>query len=205
MTIPFRNALFVLASIFAGFLSGLLDPLIFGVHGAIVGGVISCTALFLQPRHRSHINPPLMVWIPFGLGIAAAATATVLIAIYHLFLPNEGSNLDFNMNPISTPMRFATILCYTAPLLMFYRERTQGRSRAWAWFMAGPAMGAMIRSLGYNQIGTILFNLTLGALPFALLWLLSAFLADPAWTQRRWTRCAKPCSAAEEAEAAPTR
>ena len=182
MTIQFRNTVFVLAGAVAGFLSGLTNPLVFGVRGAIVGAVLSGATILLRPRLNAPGSASPPDWITVGLGIAAAAVATALIAGWHLFLPDEGRNMDFQMSPLSTPMRFATILCYTVPLLMFYRERARGKARAWAWFFGGPIVAALIRAWGYHQPGTLPFNLALGALPFSLLWLLAARLTDPAWT-----------------------
>ncbi len=191
MTVPVRNLLFVLAGTLAGFLSGLMNPLVFGARGAMVGYLLSAAVVFLQPRRQKPGTPP-PAWAAMGLAIAAAALATGLIAAWHLFLPDEGRNIDFQMAPLSVPARFATILCYTVPLLLFYRERQLGRSRAWAWFFAAPVLGALVRAWGYHQMGTIPFNLAIGALPFVLLWLLAAAIADPAWTPSRWERCSNP-------------
>ena len=186
MTIPVRNVVFMLASALAGFLSGLTNPLVFGARGAIVGYLLSAAVVLLQPRRRSSNAPPPRAWTIVGLGIATSALATALISGWHLFLPDEGHNVDFQMDPLSVPARFATILCYAVPLLLFYQNKRLGRARAWGWFFAAPVLGALIRSWGYHQVGTMPFNFLIGALPGGMLWVRAAVFTDPAWTSERW-------------------
>jgi len=192
MTIPFRNALFVLAGALAGFLSGFTLPLAYGARGAILGATISAGALLLRPRRNYSGVKIATPQVTAGLSIAVTTVAVTAIYLWHLIVPAEKQNLDFSIPHLSVPFQFATCLSFALPLLLFYRERQANRQRAWAWILVAPFLGAGIRSWGLHQVDSILFTLLFGALPFVLLWLLAAIIADPAWTKRRWDRCLKP-------------
>ncbi|HPR69374.1 MAG TPA: hypothetical protein PLJ99_08805, partial [Kiritimatiellia bacterium] len=58
MSLTQRKVLFVLVAAAAGFISGLLVPLVFGVRGAILGGALAIGALFLHPRPGDGTRPP---------------------------------------------------------------------------------------------------------------------------------------------------
>lgn len=192
MTIQFRNTLFVLAGAFAGFLSGFTLPLAYGARGAILGAAISAGALFLRPRRRPSGEEIASPRATAALSIAVAMVAVAAIYLWHLQVPIEKQNLDFSIPPLSIQLQFATCLSFALPLLLFYRERQANRRRAWAWILVAPLLGAGVRSWGFHHIDSIPFTLLFGALPFVLLWLLAAIIADPAWTKRRWERCVKP-------------
>ena len=192
MTIQFRNMLFVLVGAFAGFLSGFTLPLAYGARGAILGATISAGALFLRPRRNYFGEKIASPQATAGLSIAVTIVAVTAIYLWHLKVPIEKQNVDFSIPPLSVQLQFATCLSFALPLLLFYRERQANRQRAWAWILVAPFLGAGIRSWGFHHIDSIPFTLLFGALPFVLLWLLAAIIADPAWTKRRWDRCLKP-------------
>ena len=194
MTIQFRNVLFVLAGACAGLLSGFTLPLAYGARGAILGATISAGALFLRPRRKCSGDKKASPQTTAGLAIAVTMVAVAGIYLWHLQVPIERQNVDFSIPPLSIQLQFATCLSFALPLLLFYRERQARRRRAWAWIIVAPCLGAGVRSWGFHQMDYIPFTLLFGALPFVLLWLLAAIIADPAWTKRRWDRCAKPPS-----------
>ena len=185
MSPALRNSFFVLAGALAGFLSGLFQPLAFGGRGAILGALLSGGAVFLRPVRTAAGEQAPKPERALLLALVVAALATGLMYVWHLFLPDEGRNLDFRMDPLASPARFAACLALAWPLFRFYRARLAGGRGTWAWFAAAPLSSSLIRAIGYRQIGTAPFILLMGALPFVLLWLLAALLADPAWTKRR--------------------
>lgn len=191
MNLPFRNILFVLASALAGFLSGLISPLQFGIPGAILGATLSLGAIALHPARLPGEHPPLRPSRALAVAILTAAVASALIFVYAHFHPAP-QNTDFHFPPPSAAMRFAICLTYTIGLLQFYRDRQAGLPRAWLWFAATPLLAAFLRAAAVGDIGAVILFLPLGSLPFVALWLLAAFLADPAWTRKRWQRIAAP-------------
>ena len=205
MTIPVRNALFVLAGALAGFLSGLLVPLVYGVRGAILGAALSIGAIFLNPRRKDPDGRGWGTWATAFLALAVGATAFAAVLLWAIHHPYNHSNDELGLLYFLPLPALAACLIYPLALFQFYREWQAGRRRAWAWFAATPLLGAMARSLGKYGIAAFPHNLLVGALPFTLLWLLSALIADPAWTKRRRERRAKPRSAATEGETGPTR
>ncbi len=191
MNLPFRNILFVLASALAGFLSGLLDPLQFGIPGAIMGAALSLGAIALHPARLPGEHPPPRPSLALAVAILTAAVAGALILVYAHFHPAP-RNTDFSFSQPGAAMRFAICLVYSIGLLQFYRDRQAGLPRAWLWFAATPILGALLRAAAVGDIGAVILFLPIGSLPFVALWLLAAFLADPAWTRKRWQRIAAP-------------
>ena len=191
MNRPFRNILFVLASALAGFLSGLMDPLQFGIPGAILGATLSLGAIALHPARLPGEHPPPRPSITLAVAILTAAVAGALILVYAHFHPAP-RNTDFSFSQPGAPMRFAICLVYSIGLLQFYRDRQAGLPRAWLWFAITPILGALLRATAVGDIGAVILFLPIGSLPFVALWLLAAFLADPAWTRKRWQRIATP-------------
>ena len=192
MNIAVRNLLFVLAGTLAGFLSGLMVPLIYGVHGAILGAALSVGALFLNPRRKDPGGKELGPWASVTLAAAVGAAAFAAIWLWQYFLPDERMDDEIGLLYFHPVSALVTCLIYTVGLLLFYRERQANRRWGWAWFAAAPLLGAMARSWGKHGIQAFPYNLFVGALPFALLWLLAVLIADPAWTRRRWDRCSNP-------------
>lgn len=188
MNLALRHLLFILASALAGFLSGFTLPLAYGARGAILGATLSMGTLFLHPRRNPPDRPIPSPWTAVALAIAVAGAAVAAMALWHAAVPIENQNMDFNLHPLSMSARFATCLSFALPLLLFYRERQAGRQRAWAWFFAAPLLGAAIRSWGFHQVEAAPFTLAFGSLPFVALWWLSALVADPAWSKKRWAR-----------------
>ena len=191
MNLPFRNILFVLASALAGFLSGLLDPLQFGIPGAILGATLSIGAIALHPARLPGEHPPPRRSRALAVAILAGAIAGALILVFAHFHPAP-RNTDFSFPQPGAPMRFAICLAYTIGLLHFYRDRQAGLPRAWLWFAATPLLAALLRAAAMDEIEAVIFLLPIGSLPFVALWLLAAFLADPAWTRKRWQRITAP-------------
>ncbi len=204
MNIPARNLLFVLAGTLAGFLSGLLVPMVYGVRGAILGAALSIGAIFLNPRRKDPDGRGWGPWATAFLALAVGATAFAAIGLWQTIHPTPENDELGLLYFLPLPALVACLI-YPLALFQFYREWQAGRRRAWAWFAATPLLGAMARSLGKYGIAAFPHNLLVGALPFTLLWLLSALIADPAWTKRRRERRAKPRSAATEGETGPTR
>ena len=191
MNLPFRNILFVLASALAGFLSGLISPLQFGIPGAILGAALSLGAIALHPARLPGEHPPPRRSRALAVAILAGAIAGALILVFAHFHPAP-RNTDFSFPQPGAPMRFAICLAYTIGLLRFYRDRQAGLPRAWLWFAATPLLAALLRAAAMDEIEAVIFLLPIGSLPFVALWLLAAFLADPAWTRKRWQRITAP-------------
>ena len=197
MTIQFRNTLFVLAGTFAGFLSGLFVPLVYGVRGAILGAALSIGAIFLNPRRKGPDGRGWGAWAAAGLALAVGAAAFAAVWLWAIQHPYDQTNDELGLLYFLPLPALAACLIYPLALFQFYREWQAGRRRAWAWFAAAPLLGAAARSFGKYGLQAFPHNLLVGALPFVLLWLLTVLIADPAWTKRRWERAANP--------AAPTR
>ena len=191
MNRPFRNILFVLASALAGFLSGLISPLQFGIPGAILGAALSLGAIALHPARPPSEQPLPRLGLALAVAILVGAIAGALILVFAHFHPAP-RNTDFSFPQPGAGMRFAICLVYSMTLLLFYWERQAGLRRAWMWFAAAPLLGALLRAAAMGEIGAVILLLPLGSLPFVALWLLAAFLADPAWTRKRWQRIASP-------------
>ena len=204
MTIPARNCLFVFVGTLAGFLSGLLVPMVYGVRGATLGAALSIGAIFLNPRRKDPDGRGWGPWAAAGLALAIGAAAFAAIGLWQTIHPTP-ENDELELLYFAPLPALAACLIYPLAFFQFYRERQAGRRRAWVWFAAAPLLGAAARSVGMYGIEAFLFNLFVGALPFALLWLLAVLIADPAWTKRRWDRCAKPRSGATDGETAPIR
>ena len=194
MTIQFRNTLFVLAGTFAGFLSGLLSPFIFGMRGAILGAALSFGVLFLNPWRKGPETRVPSTRASVGLGIAVGLAAFAGIWLWQVILPVNFLKSDFDVQFFDPLRTLAICLIYPLAFFRFYREWQADRYRAFAWFAAAPLLGALVRSLGEYGFQAYPSMLIFGALPFALLWLLALQIADPAWLKRRWDRCAKPRS-----------
>ena len=201
MNITSRNLLFVLAGTLAGFLSGQLVPMVYGVRGAILGAVLSIGAIFLNPRRKDPDGRGWGPWAAAGLALAVGAVAFAAIWLWAIRHPYNSSNDEMGLLYFLPLPALAGCLIYPLALFQFYREWQAGHRRAWAWFAAAPLLGAMARSWSNHGIEAIPYNLFVGAVPFVLLWLLAVLIADPAWTKRRWDRCAKPPSG----ETGPTR
>lgn len=195
MTIHFRNTLFVLAGALAGFLSGLMIPLVFGVRGAILGTALSIGVLFLNPWRKGPEPRVPGPWACAGLGIVVGLAAFAAICLWQLILPINAQNDEIGVANFYPLPALATCLIYSLGLLWVYRKRQSGRGQDWAWFVAIPILGALARSLGMFAIQAFPYNLLVGALPFVLLWLLAVLIADPALTKQRWDRATNPAEA----------
>jgi hypothetical protein len=186
MSTDLRNALFVFSGALAGFLSGLMMPHIFGIRGAILGGAISSGVLFLNPWRKESSGQVMSPAKTIALSALIASIAFTLIWAYHDQGPRMQGELDLdNFNPI-----FASLSCliYTAGLLLSTRARLAGNRKAWIGYLVTPILASLSRALSYGEIFAMLYPLFMGALPFVLLWLLAAWITDPAWSKQRWDR-----------------
>jgi hypothetical protein len=192
MSLTHRKVLFVLVAAAAGFISGLLVPLVFGVRGAILGAALAIGALVLHPRPGDGLRPAKSLAATLGLSLAVAAAAFAAICLWQLFVPHIQRQDDFGVINLPLTASALTTWSYAATLLLFYRERQAGRRRAWAWFVAAPLLGTALRAWGFHEIAAVPYIFIQGALPFTALWLLAALLADPAWTRKRRQRFFAP-------------
>lgn len=192
MSLTQRKVLFVLIATAAGFTSGLIIPLVFGVRGAILGAALAIGALFLHPRPGDGSRPVMGFRATLGLSLAVALAAYVAIELWQLLVPFLPVNDEMGVIILPRVTSAVTTWAYAATLLLFYRERQAGRRRAWAWLVAAPLLGTALRAWGFHEIAAVPYIFIQGALPFVLLWLLAALLADPAWTRKRRQRFFAP-------------
>lgn len=190
MRLSRHKLLFVLTATMAGFISGLFEPLVFGVRGAILGGALAIGVLFLHPRPADR--PAMTIPSTLGLSLIVAGAAFAVICLWQLCINSFINNDEFGVTDFPPVFSALTAWAYAATLLLFYRDRQAGHRRAWAWFVAAPLIGAVLRAGRFREIASVPYTFILGALPFVLLWLLAALIADPAWTRKRRIRYFTP-------------
>lgn len=189
-----RQLLFVFAGSSAGFLSGLLMPLVFGVRGAILGGTIAVGFLCMNPWRRRASERIMGLGRTMALALAGAAIAFSLIMAWQRWLPQAYLNAEFGETHLQTVAAFCVCLAYTTAFLLTYRARQMGHRQAWIGLFAAAFFGALTRAWAIGEIMAVPYAFLIGATPFVLLWWLAAVFTDPAWTKRRWDRRAKPPS-----------
>lgn len=186
MTLVARRGLFVFASAVAGFVSGAMVPLVFGVRGLILSMAISAGAAFLNPWRWDPEGRTPGIARTLGVAAAVAVAALALILAWHAVVPPPHHDIDLNrMNAVAAGLGCVVT---AAGILMGHRARRAGIRRAWAWFVLTPLATAALRAWSVGGVEAFPFSLLLGSTPFVLLWLLAARLTDPAWSEERWFR-----------------
>jgi len=184
MSIGFRYILFILSGALAGFISGLLSPLVFGLRGALLGGAISAGVALLNPWRSDPIGQILS--LPKTLLLSALVGGSVFAVIWacHSMFPLPADELGLNhFMPLSSAI---SCLIYAVGILLTTRARLAGKRHAWTGYLLTPLCGALSRAWSFGEPAAIIYTLPAGALPFMLFWWLSALLTDPAWSTQRW-------------------
>ena len=184
MTLEIRRALFIVAGAAAGFLSGAMVPHVFGVRGLLLGMAISVGAAFLNPWRRDPDGRTPGIAPTLGVALAVALGAFALILAWHAAVPPPRHDID--LHRINAAAAGLGCVVTSAGILLGYRARRAGIRHAWVWFALTPAAGAALRAWSIGGIEALPFSLLVGSVPFVLLWLLAARLADPAWSHDRW-------------------
>lgn len=156
----------------AGFLSGLFDPLAFGVRGGLFGGFLTLAVILMEGRPlvlRSLLKATLLPALATGL------------LIY--FFPPPDMDMGFSKD---TPRLVAAniINClWFIPCLAYLFYKYPFKSALWRMLLAGM-LSAVIRMLGMiGELEILLFCFLpylSGTVPFIVLWMVFVTLA------RRW-------------------
>jgi len=182
-----RNLSIVAAGAAAGFLSGALEPAVYGVRGAILGAALAAGTLFLnsgRPPNSGSTGGKNLRQL-FLTAVPAALGAFLLIVLADRLLPvrpGRDEILDTAFKPLPV---FATCLLLSAALLRGCQLRRAGANPKWHWFVYAPAAAALVRTIGYREMIAFPFCLLVGAYPFVVFWLLAVGLVEAAWNRQR--------------------
>jgi len=188
------SALFLVSGALAGFLSGLMMPMIFGIRGAILGALLAAGAVDVNARRLRRGDKGISVRETCAIAVVVAVVAWGLIVAWDV-VGRHGRRAQteswelFGWTSYGAPLPIC--LSYAVLILLGYRAHQSESSPSWPWFVAAPFLGAAIRMAFWEELlPAFLFSFALGALPFVLLWLTAARLTDPAWIKRPRRRCA---------------
>jgi len=180
-----HSLLFILAGAAAGYTSAALQPPAQAARSAILGAAIALGAASLNPWRMSG---------PRNIGrLRTLATATLVAilaaaALGHPLLAGETSSWNELISGSVERLPWCVAPAYALTMLMGYRARIAGDPRARWWFVMAAILGSAAFAASLGEPIFMLFSLFFGALPFVGLWLLAAWLTDPAWTEDRWLR-----------------
>ncbi len=174
----------------AGWLSGIFDPLAFGIRGGLFGGFLTLAVILMEGR------PPSLRSLLKAALLPALATGLLIN-----FFPPPDMEMGFYQD---TPRLFATniINClWFIPCLAYLFCRYPFKSALWRMLLAGM-LSAVIRMLGMDdELEIVIFSympFLLGTAPFIALWLVSVTLARrrmlkrPPRTQPVWPAGGSP-------------
>ena len=172
---------FVLASMTAGFLSGILHPVLFGVRGAILGGMLALGILACEVYRKNQKRELSVEDILVTASIAALIAASLMegwaVVIERFDLVTPG-NEDFGMSRFSEgPFGYTFLSCFliTFGIFLCYRNytlRQRGCFNALC-FWVFPFLSIFSRVVpngAPDDITGFVFCFGLGLLPFLLLW-----------------------------------
>lgn len=163
--------LMLLAGALAGFLSGLQQPEVFGIRGALFGFCLSLTAWIVQRRG----------WKPY------AFTPSLLLGITLGFFPIQymegpvGEVFHYDYRTLVYAILFIPLYCSA-----YVPEKL--RTRLWRLLIV-----ALIASVARSQIvgwswGMLIHTFAIfvqGMLPFTLLWIISMQFTDPRFLHKQ--------------------
>ena len=162
--IPRNLTSMLIAGALAGFLSGLMLPLVFGLRGALFGVCLSLTAWLIQQDEWKQYTfiPGLLLGI--GLGFFPVKILEEL--------GSEAPPYDF----------FALVNCTIfIPVYCLANLYPKFRSRLWRMAIAG-LISSVLRMLSielhWSAFPFSLYVFLIGTLPFILLWLGAMQLTD---------------------------
>jgi hypothetical protein len=194
MSTSARSILFLFAGALAGFLSGLMVPMVFGVRGAILGAAIAGGAVVLNPRRRNSAGEPPGIRKTLAVAAVAAFVAWLGIVAWHGAFPMPKGDFEIDhLSPLSAALGCGM---HAVMMLLGYRAWHAGRWRAWPWFVLVIPAGAAVRTVAMGGAEAFPYALLLGALPFVFFWLIAAWSFDPAWTEKRWRKARRGPDAA---------
>lgn len=164
----------LIAGTLAGFLSGLMEPIVFGLRGAATGLCLSSTVLLARSLGWKSLWP----YLP------GAALGFVLA-----YCPIDFSLYD--TPPEKTYDAFTLIngLIFI-PLLAFAYLKDPLKKRIGLLMLFG-LLSCVLRSWSFEAdwraAAFVIYNFPLGMLPFLGLWLLAMKLADPRFSREEQT------------------
>jgi hypothetical protein len=174
-----RSIWFIVAGMVAGFLSGILLPHIYGVHGAILGGTLAGGVLACNSYRKKKGELPLTVLL--GIVVVVSLTTFLLMFAWDaLLLYLSAHAVIANTSDISDIPRVAwhsALTCFLISLGVLLYCRTH----SFACFLLIPLLSVLPRAIVLEQhmrsgelpVGFLtvsLFCAVVGLFPFLLLW-----------------------------------
>ncbi len=160
------------AGTIAGFLSGLMAPVVFGIRSAAFGFCLSLTVILVRK---------------FGWKQVLTYLPGIILGIVLGFFPFE---LDLGGTPEPKTYDYLTLLnCVLfIPLLAFAYLKEPMKKRIGFLLLFG-LLSCLLRSWAFDpdwiSTALVIYNFPIGMLPFLLLWLLAMRIADPRFRQEK--------------------
>ena len=167
---------FVVASMAAGFLSGILSPQVYGVHGAILGGMLAGGVLTCNSYRKKKASLPFTVI----LGYTAAVSLAAFLLIFgwdalFLYLANTTDIVSTADVPLTAWHSALACFLITLGVLLYCKNHSL------TCFFLIPLLSVLPRAIAFEQemgssevpigvLGFSLFCTVCGWLPFMLLW-----------------------------------
>ena len=166
---------FILAAMAAGFLSGIIMPLAFGVRGAIFGGALAIGMLACKARRetKGHLSVGITVIITMAVTLVASLLIEGWLIVMERLLvfdefPNDGTPVHTFLTGLLVAL--GMFLCYRSYLL------NQRRSLKALFFLGLPSLSVLPRAASIVGLEASYFVMSVaycfvaGLLPFLLLW-----------------------------------
>jgi hypothetical protein len=162
-----RNPIAMLiAGTFAGFLSGLMTPLVFGLRGAAFGLALSLTVILVGRSGWKSILPYLPGLV-LGIGLGFF-------------------RYDLDLGGHSEPATYDFLTLLNAVLcipLLAYAYLTDPLKKRIGLLLLFGVLSCLFRSWTFDSdwraAAFVVYNFPIGMLPFLLLWMLAMQLTDP--------------------------
>jgi len=184
---------FIFAGMAAGFVSGIFDPIFYGVRGAVLGGTLAM-GLIVWRRYYEKEGQCMSIWRLHGIAIGVASLACALSVVLSVLLYTQWFPESYNAKQIKAGMEsnlwivhvlgtFVTCLFFAWGMLFCERSCAlrQGRVIKNFFFFGMPALSVIPRAVSFGDtlssgelpigfLGTVIFCFVVGLLPFLLLW-----------------------------------
>ena len=177
---------FVLASMVAGFLSGVLNPVLFGVRGAILGGMLALGILACEVYRNAQKRDLSVGDILIAASVASLGAALLMkgwAVVIERFDLVSRNNDEFGGNDISEGLFGYTFLsCFLITVGIFLRYRNftlkqRGYLNALCfWGLPFLSIFPRVAPSGDLNVITGFLFCWFGLLPFLLLWSRVAWL-----------------------------
>ncbi|MGE4488464.1 MAG: hypothetical protein AB7E95_02845 [Kiritimatiellales bacterium] len=163
MKIPKSNKALIIASAIAGFLSGLIHPLYFGIRGALFGIGLAATIILVR-KHGWRI-----------LSFSAALIIAILLAVMPYPTVDD---LLITDRSITTALN-----CIFSILAMAYAYLRPRWRRQILLLLLSGLLSSVWRALSmeatWSALMLSMFPFLMGSLPFLILWFTAVLHTDP--------------------------